>query len=86
MLSAPAAARVTEALRAGKAVDVSLDGVRVVHQEGGDLEGDKLTLTPDDGEPRARMRQAADWAILLSAGAIPCELRVESVAPAPGAG
>ena len=81
-----AAARVTAALRAGSALDVLLDGAVIVHQEGGDLEGDQLTLTPSDGDPRARMRQAADWAILLSSGALPCDLTVTTVAapPVPG--
>lgn len=75
-----AAARITEALRAGEALDVTLDGALIVHQEGGDLEGDQLSLSPTEGDPRARMRQAADWAILLSSGALPCDLTVTSVA------
>lgn len=81
-----AAARISEALRAGASLDVALDGAVIVHQEGGDLEGDKLILSPPDGEPRARMRQAADWAILLSAGSMPCALTVASVAAAPSPG
>ncbi len=68
----------------------TLDGEELARRpNGAAMDNDDLRIVTGEGESRERMRKAADRAILLHHGPLPCALEVgavEIVAPAPSGG
>ena len=84
-LAPSARARLQAALDADPAgvLELTLDGERLLDRPNSvKLDDGDLRLITDSGQPRERARVAADRAIALSSGPLPCPVSVASVQPA----
>ncbi len=87
-LNGLALAELREATKVDPTFELVFDGQTILRTEVGAIRDELIRVTPEGGSPGAAMRKVADWTILLSAGALPCEVTLAEItaatAPPPG--